>query len=197
MKLASQIIGGIVIAMFIVIICFTFVGSKSVFNSGEEILQENAGGSIGEALTGGLALLLVFFGAFAFIFMIFLGVILCLFLLSFILHYIKRLKAFDPPKYTISYNTRLVIISVILSIFAVAMFAMRPSEMWKAFTLIICLTVSCITYAILSNAEQKRGLYDTPAVENEDDFGGEYPKLDYINNPYQNGYDDEEDERDE
>lgn len=104
MKLASKIMGGVVIAIFIVVICFTFIGSKSVFNSSGQALENNQGGSIDETLTGGLAMLLALFGTLAYFFMIFIGVVLCLFLLSFCVHYIMRLKTFDPP------NIRLLII---------------------------------------------------------------------------------------
>ncbi len=171
MKLASKILGALVIVMLVVVTVLTFVQANTLVKSAAG--DSGGSGDVADAIADMFSLVMALLGYAGFILMNAMGVVLIIYLICFCVSYGKLYKGGSNPSF-IRYSA---ITSGVILFFEVILFACKPAAGWQAFTVIFLTAALMIAYAAvaikyLTSAEKKKTdfRYDPPPVFN---YGGE------------------------
>jgi hypothetical protein len=171
MRIATQILGGIIIALLMIAIIFTFVEAKSVINKGAEIAEGEEHGGIAGLVSLFAALGIVYVGTIVYYLMIVLGVVEILYMAIFGFAYYKLFTGII----SVDVNKWNGIIFGIVFFFSIFVFAFSPKDAWGIFVITLLLASSGIAYSMLSSKlHKKKLLEEASSGEYEDD---EIPQL--------------------
>lgn len=145
MKLASKILGALVIVMLIVVTALTFLQANTLVKSAA---QTGGGGSgdVVDTITDLFSLAMSLIGYAGFILMNAFGAVLIIYLICFCVSYGKLYKAKSNPSF-IRYSA---ITSGVILFFECVLFVCKPSAGWQAFTVILISAALMIAYAAVS-----------------------------------------------
>lgn len=144
MKLASRILGALATAMVAVIMILTFICAVGIVRGGDNAVI--GGTDAYSVVAGGLSAALSLLGYVGFVLMCILGGFIGVYLICFIISYIKLCYG----KANIQFITYSAALSGIILFFETIMFAFKPSAGWKPFVVLLLYAALMIAYSIVA-----------------------------------------------